>query len=99
MHSTFKSKVSTSAENAMNSPQPATKPGLHRAGFSPRKLLRHALSLIPKRLRYQIIRGVLAVDLSPPPELTVSLAQTKEDLESALSILHDSYVSEGLMKP
>jgi len=54
--------------------------------------------LLPKKFRYYLFRRALRLHM-PPSELTVKLADTREELEAALTVLHDSYVQEGLMKP
>lgn len=59
--------------------------------------LRHGAGLLPRPLRYALYRRQVHLELEPPAELTVRLARTREELETAYRILHDAYSADGLM--
>lgn len=52
---------------------------------------------MPKRVRHKMLRTLIDLDFAPSPRLKVRLARTKEELESALRLLHNSYVQAGFM--
>ncbi len=64
-----------------------------------RRSIRNLVSALPQRYRDPCLRALLRANLRPPPELTVKLVQSRSELESALKLLHDTYVSEGYMTP
>lgn len=64
-----------------------------------RKLLRKGMALVPRGIRHNLIRSVVAIESQMAPELEVKIARSREELESAFSLLHQSYVRAGFMKP
>ena len=66
-----------------------------------RRWLRKAVvPLMPKQLRYHVIRQAIRLPATiPHPDLIFKVAQTKEELEQAFRLLHDNYVAAGLMEP
>ena len=63
-----------------------------------KRWLRGALELLPKAPRHSIYRQMLRFHREPP-NLSLSIARTKEELESAFTLLHDAYVEMGFMQP
>ncbi len=71
-----------------------------KSKLRPRQWLRKVIqSTMPRRVRHSLLRKVIDLDFDPSPRLKVRLARTKDELESALRLLHDSYVKAGLMTP
>jgi len=57
-------------------------------------------SLLPTFLRQYIIRKLIKVRYENPEEnFEVKLAETREELEEAFTILHDCYAKEGFSEP
>ena len=54
---------------------------------------------MPKSILYPLMRSKRVVHTEVPAALTFCVALTKEDLEGAFRILHDSYVESGFMQP
>lgn len=67
--------------------------------FDKKLISRRAISLLPKHLRFKVIRNLLKVPKTLDLSFSFRIAQTKEDLEQAYRILHDSYVDAQFMKP
>jgi hypothetical protein len=61
--------------------------------------IRNALKILPKEKRLNLYRNMISVSTEYPKELKYKLAETKEELEAALKILHDEYVRSGYMDP
>ncbi len=64
-----------------------------------KKFIRKAINFLPKPLKYALFRRLVQLPDNLSPDITFKLAETKEELESAFGLLHDSYVEVGLMKP
>lgn len=68
--------------------------------FDRRKFLRRTLAILPKKMRFFYLRRAIKVSNTPPPmNLSFKIAETKEELEQAYRILHDSYVESGFQEP
>jgi GNAT superfamily N-acetyltransferase len=63
------------------------------------KAARKALSMLPRRRRFGIYRSFVECDPAPNTRLVLKIAETREELEACLSLLHDSYVDSGFMTP
>lgn len=66
-----------------------------------KKLIRKLINLLPLSLKYRLYRSLVQVpdtDLEMD-QVVFKLAETREELEGAFALLHDSYVDVGLMKP
>lgn len=61
-------------------------------------LSRAILSLLPKKMRFRIMREKLKISTELDPRFTFRIAKTKEELSEAYRILHDCYVEMGFMK-
>ncbi len=59
--------------------------------------IRRLLTILPKQKRHSIYRDMISFAPDYPKELKFKLAETKEELEAALTILHDEYVRSGFM--
>lgn len=57
------------------------------------------LRSLPESVRHRLFRRALRITRVCDAELTVKIAETREELESAYSLLHDCYVGMRLMKP
>jgi hypothetical protein len=65
-----------------------------------RKILKVIFALLPKRVRFQLIRRMVRIENSFEQEnIQVQVATDKEDFERAFQLLHDCYVKSGLMDP
>ena len=64
-----------------------------------KKLIRSLIGLLPASLRGKLVRKQFKVRLENPDNIIFKLAETEEELRSALDLLHDSYVATGLMDP
>lgn len=65
-----------------------------------RKLIRTNFAKIPDGLRANLERRMFQIHLDGlPKDIIFKLAETKEELEQAFKLLHDSYVREGFMEP
>lgn len=63
------------------------------------KVIRHVIRVLPEALRHTFYRSILSVENPWAREVTIEIAKSRDDLEAAFRLLHDSYVAEGLMKP
>ena len=63
------------------------------------KAARKALAMLPRRRRFGIYRSFVECDPAPNTKLVLKIAETREELEACLSLLHDSYVDSGFMTP
>jgi hypothetical protein len=64
-----------------------------------RRVLRAALAVLPRPIRFSIFRHFVNCDPAPTPRLVLKIAETREELEACFRVLHDAYVHEGFMKP
>ncbi|MES2526666.1 MAG: hypothetical protein V4598_06240 [Bdellovibrionota bacterium] len=65
-----------------------------------RKIIRKNFNRIPDKLRARLERRMFQINLDGlPSDFIFKLAETKDELEQAFTLLHDSYVREGFMKP
>jgi len=62
-------------------------------------VLRKALSVLPRSLRFALYRWMVDVEPHPDERLVLKIADTKEELEACFRLLHDAYVGAGFMKP
>jgi hypothetical protein len=62
-------------------------------------LLRQAMGILPKRIRYALYRSFVRCDATPSARLVLKLAETREELNACFHLLHDAYVASGFMKP
>ncbi|MFT5387857.1 MAG: hypothetical protein ACI9E5_000992 [Candidatus Omnitrophota bacterium] len=63
------------------------------------RVARKLLQLSPEDFRYAITRTHLNINHNPDSDLTIKVAETKEELKAAYKIIHDSYVEIGYMDP
>jgi hypothetical protein len=75
---------------------PRISPSVRSAG---RRLLRGALAVLPRPIRFALFRSFVACDPAPTPRLVLKIAETRDELESCFRVLHDTYVHEGFMRP
>lgn len=59
---------------------------------------RKALSLLPRRKRYRVLRFFAEYDPAPSTRLVFKIAETREELEACFRLLHDVYVQRGYMQ-
>jgi hypothetical protein len=64
-----------------------------------RQVLRAALAVLPRPIRFPIFRSFVKCDPAPTPRLVLKIAETQDELEACFRVLHDAYVHEGFMKP
>lgn len=62
-----------------------------------RKLRWKIVNMLPEFMRFQIIRNMFKADYNLSPEYTFKIAETKQEIEQAFTVLYDSYVEQGLM--
>ncbi|MDI4631722.1 GNAT family N-acetyltransferase [Pelomonas sp. V22] len=62
-------------------------------------LLRQLFGVLPRGVRFALMRLMVHCDPRPDPRLELKIAETKEELEACFRILHDAYVGAGFMKP
>ena len=63
------------------------------------QMLRGALALLPRSLRFALFRNFVDCDAQPDRRLQLKIADSQEELEACFRILHDAYVASGFMKP
>ena len=63
------------------------------------KAARKALAMLPRRRRFGIYRSFVECDPAPNSKLVLKIAETREELEACLTLLHDAYVDSGFMTP
>src|SRR5690349_659934 len=61
--------------------------------------LRNTVLTLPRFIKSPLIRRMVHFPTEPDNSLRFKIAETKEELEQAFSLLHDAYVKEGLMQP
>lgn len=59
---------------------------------------RNLFKCVPKEGRFALYRSFFKCDQTLPENLTFKIAETQEELEACLSLLHDAYVGSGFMK-
>lgn len=64
-----------------------------------RQTARAALGLLPRPLRFAVVRRLIDIELEPDARLAVRIADSREDLEACFRLLHDAYVHAGYMQP
>ena len=64
-----------------------------------RRVARHAINILPRRVRFAVFRNMIQCDVAPPAKLLLKVAETREELEACFGLLHDAYVAVGFMKP
>lgn len=62
-------------------------------------LSRYLLSLLPRKIRFAVMRNQLKVSQNLDPQFTFKIARTRAQLSDAYRILHDSYVELGYTVP
>ena len=62
-------------------------------------LVRRVLFLFPRASRHRLLRRLIRLNWEIPENLQIKVAETKEELDQAFSILHDAYVKEGYALP
>jgi hypothetical protein len=62
-----------------------------------KKLRWKIVNSLPKFIRFQIIRNMFKADYNLPSEYTFKIAETKQEIEQAFTVLYDSYLEQGLM--
>lgn len=63
-----------------------------------KKIMKKIIGLMPESLKYRLYRSLVKIPNSNMENVVFKLAETREELEGAFSLLHDSYVDVGLMK-
>ena len=64
-----------------------------------RQLARRITAILPRKVRFAVIRNMIKCDVAPPAKLILKVAETRTELEECFSLLHDAYVAVGFMKP
>lgn len=64
-----------------------------------RLALRKCISILPKNIRFPLIRKIINIPTTLPEGFEFKIAETKSEFEQVCKILHDAYVNEGFMKP
>ena len=59
------------------------------------KKFKKAFSLVPSFVRKHLFRSMVDLQVPPPAEIVVKLAESKEELEQAYKLLHDVFVVGG----
>lgn len=62
-------------------------------------LLRQGFSILPRSIRFALIRSMVQCEPESDPRLEFKIAETREELAACFRILHDAYVGAGFMKP
>ncbi len=63
-----------------------------------KKIIKKLTNLLPTSMKYSLYRSLVRVPDVDMNQVVFKLAETREELEGAFAILHDSYVGVGLMK-
>lgn len=61
--------------------------------------VRKLISILPREMRFSIYRLFVDCDPAPDSRLVLKIADTRAELESCFSLLHDAYVESGFMQP
>jgi len=68
-----------------------------------RKLLnsmtRRLIKVLPRKYRFALHRSFFKCNQALPDNLTLKIAETQQEIEACLALLHDAYVDSGFMKP
>jgi len=64
-----------------------------------RRTMRSAFNALPRDGRLAVYRNFIDCDPAPTDRLVLKIADTREELEACFRLLHDAYVSSGLMQP
>ena len=64
-----------------------------------RRTMRSAFNALPRDGRLAVYRNFVDCDPAPTDRLVLKIADTREELEACFRLLHDAYVSSGLMQP
>jgi len=59
---------------------------------------RRTLAFLPRDLRFALYRALIDCDPQPDPRLTLTIAETRDDLQACFALLHDAYVASGFMR-
>ncbi|NUM59194.1 MAG: hypothetical protein HUU56_11210 [Bdellovibrionaceae bacterium] len=65
--------------------------------FSPRKIIWKIVDLIPEKIRSSLIRDSLDIDKDQLKGIEIRVAKSQNEINQAFRLLHESYVSNGLM--
>lgn len=63
--------------------------------FAVRKLFKY----LPRQWRFILYRSFFKCDQTLPDNLILKIADTQQEIEECLALLHDAYVGSGFMKP
>jgi len=63
-----------------------------------RRTMRSAFNALPRDGRLAVYRNFVDCDPAPSDRLVLKIAETREELEACFRLLHDAYVSSGLMQ-
>lgn len=63
-----------------------------------KKLFKKLTNLLPTSAKYSLYRSLVKIPEVDMNQVVFKLTETREELEGAFAILHDSYVDVGLMK-
>lgn len=63
------------------------------------KAKRKLMQILPKDIKFKLIRHLVKAPTEIPRDYTFKIADTKEEFEQAYKIIHDSYVNCGFIKP
>ncbi len=65
-----------------------------------RKHIRNLImTFVPKVIQHKLLRRFIKLDWNPSHNLKFKLAETKDELAQAFTLLHDAYVRSGFMTP
>jgi hypothetical protein len=62
-----------------------------------KKLRWKVINHLPEFVRYPLVRKLFQLDYNLSTDYVFKIAETAEEMEQAYSVLHDSYVEQGLM--
>jgi len=61
--------------------------------------VRHVFKFVPRVWRFSVYRSFFKADQVLPDNLVLKIADTQEEIEASLALLHDAYVDSGFMEP
>src|SRR4051812_31111604 len=62
-------------------------------------IFRRYFGYLPESFRHRLLRNSINIPTIQAGEFTFKIAENREELETAYSLLHDCYVTHRLMKP
>jgi hypothetical protein len=62
-------------------------------------VVRNLFKFVPRKWRFSLYRSFFRCDQTLPECLVLKIADTQEEIEACLGLLHDAYVDSGFMTP